>query len=400
MELTSNTPDTRERVRWGWVTARPSEYLIVYRGGRLSEPLSGQGARFFKRPSDSYAVVPTTLKEVVFEANQITVDSVDVRLRGMVLYRITNPLRIYKLINFTRRQQAESKLARMIADMCRSTSKWLVANMKLDECIRRREEEIACSLKREVAAVATESWGVEIVSIDIQDVYVQDNELFQAMQATYKAARQQEAELAQLQVEQTVARQRVAAQRELAKHQYDLALETSRREAEAALARLDRQREQEAQQFELDRARVDREEALALQRVQQEQERQRLDAEARLERARIDAEVERAAHEEEIRALRARLEAESSAGRASLERLYVTEALPALAETLAASLQGARFQVYQGGDGAGGPLPFALGQLMDLLPSLLDRHGTATSLPSVPAHPSVPGNGTASSNRL
>jgi hypothetical protein len=83
-----------------------------------------------------------------------------------------------------------------------------------------------------------------------------------------------------------------------------------------------------------------------------------------------------------------------------LERLWVTEALPALAETLAASLHGARFQVYQAGEDGAGPLPFALGQLMDALPALLERKAVASGFPPVPAHPSTPGNGTAASNRL
>ena len=132
MELTSNSPVDAPR-RWGWVSAAPSEHLIVYRRGKLAEGLCGQGGRFFKWPADTYVVVPTTLKEVVFQANQITRDSVDVRVRGMVVYRIQDPMRIHRLINFTYRQQGEAKLARMIADMCRSTSKWLVANMHLEE---------------------------------------------------------------------------------------------------------------------------------------------------------------------------------------------------------------------------------------------------------------------------
>jgi regulator of protease activity HflC (stomatin/prohibitin superfamily) len=172
-ELTTNSPEDPSRKKsWGWISARPSEFLVVYRKGELREDLSGQGGRVWKRPSDTVAIVPTTLKEVIFQANQVTCDHVDVRIRGMLVYRITDPLRIYTLINFSQRQQAEAKLARMLSDMCRSTAKWLVANMALQECNRRRKEEIAVALKREVAAVATEGWGIEIVTIDIQDVFV------------------------------------------------------------------------------------------------------------------------------------------------------------------------------------------------------------------------------------
>ena len=90
--------------------------------------------------------MPTTLKEVIFHANQITADLVDVKVRGMVVYRIADPLRIYALINFSDRQAAEAKLAQMISDMCRSLVKWLIANLQLDECIRRRKEAIATAL--------------------------------------------------------------------------------------------------------------------------------------------------------------------------------------------------------------------------------------------------------------
>ena len=103
-ELTSNTPSAPPK-GWGFVGAKPSEYLVVYRKGALDERRGGQGARIWKWPSDSIAIVPTTLKEVVFKANQITQDNVDVRVRGMVVYRISDPPRICKLINFEARRR-------------------------------------------------------------------------------------------------------------------------------------------------------------------------------------------------------------------------------------------------------------------------------------------------------
>ena len=91
-ELTSNSPALPQK-RWGHVSAAPSEHLIVYRRGILIPSLCRQGGRFFKWPSDTYVTIPTTFKEICFQANQITADNVDVRLRGMVLYRIDDPIR-------------------------------------------------------------------------------------------------------------------------------------------------------------------------------------------------------------------------------------------------------------------------------------------------------------------
>jgi len=95
IEIATNSPDAQATAirNWGFVAAQPSEYLIAYRNGQLRDKVSGQGGRCFKLPWDTVALVPTTLKEVVFQANQITNDNVDVRLRGMVIYRISDPLR-------------------------------------------------------------------------------------------------------------------------------------------------------------------------------------------------------------------------------------------------------------------------------------------------------------------
>ena len=130
IEVTTSSPDDpRLKKRWGNIAALPSEYLIHFRKGRLNERTSGQGGSCFKWWRDTTFIIPTSLKEILFEANQLTSDNVDVKLRGMAVYRISEPMKIYKLINFSHRQSAEEKLARMIGDMCRSTSKWLVSNI-------------------------------------------------------------------------------------------------------------------------------------------------------------------------------------------------------------------------------------------------------------------------------
>jgi flotillin len=367
LELTTNTP-TQPQKRWGWVSAKPSEYLVVFRRGKVMEDLCGQGARFFKMPTDSYAVVPTTLKEVVFQANQVTVDHVDVRVRGMVVYRISHPLQIYKLINFTDRHGAEAKLARVLADMCRSTAKWLVANMRLEECVRRRKEEIAAQLRAEVSQIAQQSWGVEIVTMDVLDVYVQDGELFKSMLAGFKSDQDRAAKLAQLAAAGAIEQQRLSGERSLEKDRQELALEKAQRDAQLELARLELVRKKEEQQFTLDRMREEQQRELALAKIAKEQEAARLVAEGARERAKIDAEARALAHDEELRFMREKLAIESSAGPAALERLYVIEALPKIAEAVGKSLANARLNVLATGEqGAAGFLPMAIQQVLEVM---------------------------------
>ncbi|MCB1159135.1 MAG: hypothetical protein KDK45_16665, partial [Leptospiraceae bacterium] len=92
--ITNSPDDPRSSKRWGYITALPSEYLIHFKKGKLNEKSSGQGASCFKWPRDTVFIIPTSMKEIVFKANQLTSDNVDIKVRGMVVYKINNPLKI------------------------------------------------------------------------------------------------------------------------------------------------------------------------------------------------------------------------------------------------------------------------------------------------------------------
>ena len=66
--------DPEKMKRWGFVTAKPSEYLIHMRRGRIRRRTSGQGASCWKWPWDSVAVIPTTINRLQFTADQVTLD--------------------------------------------------------------------------------------------------------------------------------------------------------------------------------------------------------------------------------------------------------------------------------------------------------------------------------------
>src|SRR5581483_7162932 len=91
-----------------------------------------------------------------------------------------------------------------------------------------------------------------------------------------------------------------------------------------------------------------------------------LAADAARERAEVEAAARRIASDEEARALRERLAAESGAGRASLERLFIAEALPELARALATGLDGAKLNVIHT-DGRSGPLDFLVSQVVGVV---------------------------------
>src|SRR5688572_24164134 len=75
--------DPEKMKRWGFVTAKPSEFLIHVRGGRIVERTTGPGVTCFKWPWDSVAIVPTTINRLQFVADQVTREKVGVEVCGL-----------------------------------------------------------------------------------------------------------------------------------------------------------------------------------------------------------------------------------------------------------------------------------------------------------------------------
>jgi regulator of protease activity HflC (stomatin/prohibitin superfamily) len=370
IEVTSSSPDDRRaRKRFGFITAYPHEFLIHYRKGRFSGATSGIGRSIFKWPRDSVCLIPLSLKELVFQANQLSQDNVDVRLRGMAVYRIVDPLKIASQLSFSHRQSAEEKLARMIGDLCRSNAKWLVANLPVEDTLRKRKEEIAEALRKEVSLVVADpekGWGVEVLTVDIQDVFIQDAEIFESLQARFKTEALREAQLAQLQTTEEIEIRRLQQERALAEHRKESELAKAAIEAELCQAQIGFSKANDEQQFELDRYRVEQNEAIGKYKLEQGLERERLQIELDAEKARQQVEAQRLASDAEIEALRKTVDVENSRSAIGLQGAFIEKALPSLGQVIAQSMENAHLHVYQGIDG-GTPMKFAITEIVDVM---------------------------------
>ncbi len=210
---------------WGFVGAKPSEYLVCTRRGALDRARSGQGRRIFKWPWDSVAIVPTTLQRIEFTADQITREHVGVAVTGIAVYRIVSPLLAARVLNFNYVEAASEKLGATLREMFVGAARRLVANLSLDDCLTRRKEAIAGYLMAEIAPVvggegaaddtANRGWGVVIDTIEIQQVRVQSEHVFADLQAPFRAAIAGRAELAELDRKRAVAERRAVTDREI-----------------------------------------------------------------------------------------------------------------------------------------------------------------------------------------
>jgi regulator of protease activity HflC (stomatin/prohibitin superfamily) len=349
--------DPEKLKKWGRISARPSEYLIHMRRGKVLPASSGQGASCFKLPGDAVAVVPTTVQQLRFVAEQVTREKVGVEVTGVAVYRIAEPLIAFRMVNFSYPERAQEKLEELLGEMFVGAVRRLVANLSVEECLSRRKEGIAEELMREIVPVvsgrgrpddATDAgWGIVMDTVEIQDVRVLSEAVFANMQAKYRkeqerAAREAalvteralklgEAEaaravkLGEAEAERTIELTRIAARTEVEKQRREAEEEQKLAEIAAAArvneARLAQQRAAQqaeiaaAQQAALMKLAAD---AAVTERRRAAEEASKLaaiEAEARLAEAQMAHEQRAAAQRAAIDVERVRHEAEAEAAR-------------------------------------------------------------------------------------
>lgn len=291
--------DPDKTKRWGWVGARPSEYLVCTRRGQIDRRRSGQGARIWKWPWQAISIIPTTLQRIEFVTDQVTRERVGVQVAGLAVYRIAEPELAFRVLNFSFGEAANEKLASTLREMFIGASRRLIANLTLDDCLTRRKEALAAYLMTEIAPVvsgrgalddATDSgWGVVLDTIEIQDVRIQSAQVFAHLQAPYRAEIAARAELAELERQQQIALRRAETSRASDEAKLLAVRDTralrARTEAEAAETEAAERLRAEAAAL-----RVERERVLAQIATSEEQRR----AHAAAEVAAIAAEAARA----------------------------------------------------------------------------------------------------------
>lgn len=413
--------------RWGFIGAKPSEYLVCTRRGQVDRKRSGQGLRIFKWPWESVAIVPTTLQRIEFTADQITREHIGVAVTGIAVYRIAEPLLAFRVLNFTYAEAASEKLGATMREMFVGAARRLIANLSLEECLTRRKETIAGYLMEEIAPVVggegspddttTKGWGVVIDTIEIQQVNIQSQQVFGHLQAPFRAEIAGRAELAELDRQRQVAERRAETERRTQEVHLETMRATralkARTEAEAteveaheaarraemtaAAARRDTELERdrvlhqiqiaeeerraqaaaEVAALEAERARAEAIQRAAVLEVEHDRalKLQRQDADLEVHRKQLELALEVRSREAVARDRENELDAAHQRRLAEIEQLLaqsramrelVTVGLPKIATALAQSF-GTVHYTQIGGDGSNGPLnavPAAIAQLL------------------------------------
>lgn len=241
----SSTPLSKP-VTWGRVSAKPSEFLIKLRRGKIVR--HGSGLSVFLWPGDTYTIIPTSIQRASFVADQITAEKVGVAVSGIAVYRVADPLLAFRMLDFSADGMGTEVLATTLREMFIGAARRLVASMSVENCLTRRKESIAYELMREIQPVvsgtgrpddgADRGWGVVIDTIEIQDVRILSEAVFRNLQAPFRAEIALAARQSEVQRTQEVHLKEVEAQHSMLQADKELARKRAEAEEQSRLAAL------------------------------------------------------------------------------------------------------------------------------------------------------------------
>jgi hypothetical protein len=115
-----------------FVQATPSQFLLVGRGGKIIN--LGVAASTFIWPGSTYVRIPSNQQEAAFEMTQESRDGIPLRFKGLVIYRVADPLAVARLFDFSV-HDGHAAIKALISEMCLGELRAVVAHMTMQECI-------------------------------------------------------------------------------------------------------------------------------------------------------------------------------------------------------------------------------------------------------------------------
>ena len=294
-----------------YVTVNPSDYAIVFKNGEIIK--EGRGFRFYCTPRIQYVIIPGNVKNITFVADQISKENQGVEVSGFAIWKVGDPKKIYQHFDFNTENDTMEQVSVFLKDVVESAIRHMVANMTIEEVLRKRGT-IIVQLKKELEYIS-EQWGIVVDTIEIKNVRIQSKNLFDNMQAPFRNAVRLEAETNTIETEKQIEEQRihVGDQTKIIKQQSEMA--DRERKKQLQLQEINDKAEVEKYQRERDHARQKEEMARKWELFKEEEENKRNQM---IERGHTLAE------EEKIQAMQAELDTKKKQLEVELNKYDIT----------------------------------------------------------------------------
>jgi len=279
---------------WKSVIVPPNVYTIHTRRGHSQPIHMGKGISFRFNPlTDAFLIIPASVQTILINAKCICIERQGVMVQAYVQWIIEDLKTAYWKLDFSDAEDPMGIVNLQLREQAEAAIKDKVATLSIDEVLSDKQpiiEELTDRLQTvaegssEVSAGRSEGLGLKIVTVQIKEAVVSSTQLWQNLQAPFRAEREKVARLAQLESE-----------REIKAQELENRLQSDRNELNAT-NEIDELRAQQS------RIKYDREQAESLRRSQLEQEAERrvLAEQNRTAQARNQAQLDLALQELEL----------------------------------------------------------------------------------------------------
>ena len=337
------------------VKAGPNQYLLIGRQGKLEN--RGSAIEIFLLPGTIYVLVPSTKQETTFEFTQETKDGIPLRFKGIILYRITNPVAAARLFDFSLTGSV-AQINTLLTHICLGELRDAVSHMSMVNCIEQRKtsltQVVETALQKTIhgADGQTNDWGIEVEAAQVAQVFIVDAELRKQLEAEVRNEIKVKSDQSNINSQEAIHLANLTSESRLQEKKLATDKETLRRQEEMELAQLARKRRMQAENLETER-----------QALQLEQEKVRLQLEADQARAEVETPVQLLKLEKQMTVLQQELEMRKLQnqvkqfdveGNLLLERarqnlrleMLPIEQTPQIVEAASRVLQGANLSIY------------------------------------------------------
>lgn len=200
-----------------FVKSNPNEYLVMGRKGKITN--LGHAASAYLWPGSSFVFVPSTQQKTIFEMTQESSDGIPLRFKGIVIFRITDPIIVANRFDFVGNQGMED-IRIMISHVCLGELRAKVSHMTMKECIEQRKTTLTDTVATTVRNMVQGSegrvgWGIEVDVVQVAQVFIVDDELRRQLEVEVRNQIKANSELSDIQMEESLKLARISSARRI-----------------------------------------------------------------------------------------------------------------------------------------------------------------------------------------
>ena len=181
------------------VASKVSEFLVVRTRGELVD--LGVGASALLWPWSAHVTVSAARQEAGFELTQETRDGIPLRMKGVIVYRVVDPVAVAARFDFS--GDGHATVASLLAHVALGELRAVATLMTMQECIEQRKTVLTGAVASALAAlVEGGAWGLALEVVQVAQVFIVDVELRRKLEAEVRSQLSTRSALAEIRMKE------------------------------------------------------------------------------------------------------------------------------------------------------------------------------------------------------